>query len=130
MIGVTTKRYSSTSPSSISCEGTSTPPTKIFLPRSFFNLSISSPGFVRTILVFLSSALSSDRGKNEFVNGVKCSSKLVLCSCPRLAFCDSSPIRNHQFVGFAPKDKQVDILHEVGKVFMCCFNSKLFGMVT
>jgi len=32
-------------------------------------------------------------------------------------------------IGFAPKDEQVDILQEVGKVFMCFFISKLFGMV-
>jgi len=62
-IGPTTKRYSSTRPSSISCEGMSTPPTKIFLPCSCFNLSISSRRFVRTILVFLSSARSNDREK-------------------------------------------------------------------
>src|SRR6266404_1475533 len=52
MVGITTKRYSSIRPSSISCEGTSTPPTKIFLPCSCFSLSISSRRFVRTILVF------------------------------------------------------------------------------
>src|SRR5437660_7307747 len=63
MIGITTKRYSSIRPSSISCEGTSTPPIKIFLPCSCFSLSISSRGFVRTILVFLSSALPNDREK-------------------------------------------------------------------
>jgi hypothetical protein len=62
-IGPTTKRYSSTRPSSISCEGTLTPPVKIFLPCSCFNLSTSSRRFVRTILVFLSSALSSVREK-------------------------------------------------------------------
>src|SRR6202035_4828985 len=44
MIGITTKRYSSIRPSSISCEGTSTPPTKILLPCSCFSLSISSQG--------------------------------------------------------------------------------------
>jgi ATP-dependent 26S proteasome regulatory subunit len=40
-----------------------TPPIKIFLPCSCFSLSISSRGFVRTILVFLSSALPNDREK-------------------------------------------------------------------
>src|SRR5580658_8668928 len=66
MVGITTKRYSSTRPSPISCEGTSTPPTKISLPCSCFSLSISSRRFVRTILVFSSSALANDREKTIF----------------------------------------------------------------
>src|SRR5712664_2396157 len=65
-IVATTKLYSSTRPSSISCDGISTPPTKIFLPCSCFSLSISSRRFVRTILVFSSSALANDREKTIF----------------------------------------------------------------
>jgi hypothetical protein len=33
-------------------------------------------------------------------------------------------------IGFAPKDEQVDLLHEARKVFMRFFISKLFGVVT
>ena len=37
----------------------------------------------------------------------------------RLIFCDFGPIRNHQLIGFTPKDEQVNLSHEVRKIFMC-----------
>jgi hypothetical protein len=56
-------------------------------------------------------------------------SKFDIRFCLRLAFCDIWPIRNHELIGFAPKDEQVDILQEVGKVFMGGFIGTLFGVV-
>jgi len=46
-----------------------------------------------------------------------------------MAFCDIRPIRNHQLIGFTPKDEQVNISHEVRKIFMCFFIGNLFGVV-
>ena len=37
--------------------------------------------------------------------------------CLGLAFCDFRPIRNHQLVGFAPRDLQVNISQQVRKIF-------------
>ncbi len=52
-----------------------------------------------------------------------------ICFCLGLVFCDIRPIRNHQLIGFTPKDEQVNISHEVRKIFKCFFIGNLFGVV-
>src|SRR5260370_22193787 len=130
MIGVTTKRYSSTSPSSIRCEGTSTPPTKIFLPCSCFSLSISSRRSVRTILVFLSSALPNDREKTILLRESNVRANSFSSFVSDCFFCDIRPIRNHQLVGFTPIDEQASIISQEARVvFHYLFIRNVFGVV-
>jgi hypothetical protein len=61
--------------------------------------------------------------------GIKRPGKFVLRLCLGLALCDIRPIRDHQLIGFAPKDEQVNLSQEVGEIFMGLFISQLFGVV-
>ena len=45
-------------------------------------------------------------------------SKFDIRFCLRLAPCDIRPIRNHQLIGFTPKDEQVNLSQEVRKILM------------
>ena len=56
-------------------------------------------------------------------------SKFDIRFCLGLAFCDIRPLRNHQLIGFTPKDEQVNISHEVRKISMCFVIGIEFGMV-
>jgi len=46
-----------------------------------------------------------------------------------LVFCDFRPKRDHQLIGFTPKDLQVNLSREVRKIFKGFFIGKLFGVV-
>src|SRR5437660_11110550 len=68
-------------------------------------------------------------GRNNFLEGVKCPGKFVLCFRHRLGLCDFRPKRNHQLIGFTSEDEQVHVSQEVGEIFMYFIISKLFGVV-
>jgi len=48
---------------------------------------------------------------------------------PSTDFCDFWPERNHQLIGFTPKNEQVNLSDEVRKIFMYLFIGILFGVV-
>ncbi len=56
-------------------------------------------------------------------------SKFDIRFCLGLAFCDIRPIRNHQLIGFTPKDEQVNLSQKLRKIFMCFFIGIEFGVV-
>jgi hypothetical protein len=46
-----------------------------------------------------------------------------------MVFCDIRPKRNHQLIGFTPKDEQVNISHYVRKILMYFFIGNHFSVV-
>jgi len=46
-----------------------------------------------------------------------------------MVFCDIGPKRNHQLIGCASKDEQVNVSHEVRKIFMDLCIGNHFGVV-
>ena len=55
--------------------------------------------------------------------------QFVLCFCLRLIFCDIRPIRNHQLIGFTPKDQQVSASQQLRIILMQFFIGYRFGVV-
>jgi len=46
-----------------------------------------------------------------------------------MVFCDIGPKRNHQLVGFTPEGEQVNISHEVRKIFLYFFTTSSLGVI-
>jgi hypothetical protein len=83
----------------------------------------------RTILVFLSSALSKDREKTALFmeTNVRANSIDAFVSEGSFAIW---PIRNHQLISFTPKDEQINTAHEVRIIFKCFVTTtNCFGVV-
>ena len=55
--------------------------------------------------------------KQDFVDGVKCLGKFVICFCPGMVFRHIGPIRDHQLISFTPVEECVGSSREVRKIF-------------
>ena len=67
--------------------------------------------------------------KNNLVDGVKGSSKVLVCLRRGLVFGDVRPIRHHQFIGFTAKELQTGLEREAREVFKDFVIGNYFGVV-